>query len=179
MQDVYLLDTTIASIAWDGGHPHHKYVRKKLADLGEDAISVCVITVAEVLYGLQVSQGVDHDRHDAVKRAMLQYKTWDIDRHTAQVYAEIRGRLFELYSPRDKRGKLTKKQPEELRDQTTARELGIQENDLWIVSVAVQYDIRFITSDTKLERILDVAYEIRSYDRADIWSLDTSEKVDD
>jgi tRNA(fMet)-specific endonuclease VapC len=176
MQDVYLLDTTIASIAWDGGHPNHKYVRKRLADLGEDPITVCVITVAEVLYGLNVSQGADRDRHDAVRRAMLEYKIWDVDRHTAQVYANLRGRLFELYSPRDKRGRLTKKQPEELRDRTTGKELGIQENDLWIVSTAVQYDIRFITSDKKLERILDVAKEVRSYDRAEIWSLATSEK---
>jgi len=171
MKDAYLLDTSIASIAWDGGHPSHHKVRSRLAALGDVSISVCAITIAEVLYGLCVSPNIDRQRHDAVRQALQQYHVWDIARHTAEVYACIRGRLFELYAPRNKKGRLTAKQPEDLRDRTTAKELGIQENDLWIVSVAVQYDLCFLTSDRKMQRILDVAKEVHGYDRALIWEL--------
>jgi predicted nucleic acid-binding protein len=103
---------------------------------------------------------------------MLAYKIWEINRHTTQIYAEIRGKLFDLYAPRDEKGRLTAKYPEDLLDRTTAKQLGIQENDLWIVSVAVQYDLHFITADKKLKRILDVAAAIQTYDHAEIWSLD-------
>jgi predicted nucleic acid-binding protein len=171
MKDAYLLDTSIASIAWDGGHPSHHQTRGGLAALGDVSISVCAITIAEVLYGLYVSPSIDRQRHDAVRQALEQYHVWDVDRHTAEVYARIRGRLFELYAPRDRKGRLTAKQPEDLRDRTMAKELGIQENDLWVLSVAVQYDLRFLTSDKKMQRILDVAKEIHGYDRALVWTL--------
>lgn len=171
MKDAYLLDTSIASIAWDGGHSKHHEVRDMLAALGNASISVCAITIAEVLYGLCVSPSIDRQRHDAVRYALQQYYVWNIDRHTAEVYARIRGRLFELHAPRDKKGRLKTKHPEDLRDRTTGRELGIQENDLWGVSVAVQYDLHFLTNDKKMQRILDVAKEIHDYDRAIVWEL--------
>lgn len=171
MQDAYLLDTAVASIVWDGDHPGHGAIRKGLAALGDASISVCAITVAEVLYGLAVSPNIDHRRHDAVKRCLWEYKVWDIDRHTAQVYATMRGRLFERYAPRDSRGRLQARWPEDLQDRTSAKELGIQENDLWIVSVAVQYDLGFVTTDRKMQRILDVATEVHGYNRAEVWPL--------
>ena len=169
MQDAYLLDTTVASIAWDGQDPDHEKVRQNLADLGEASISVCVVTVAEVLYGLEVSPNIDRLRHAAVKHALWQYKIWDIDPHTSEVYAPLRGRLFEKYAPRDRKGRIKTKWPEDLREKTSAKELGIQENDLWIVSVAVQYDLNFVTMDKKMQRILDVATALYQYDLAIIW----------
>src|SRR5262245_9889908 len=135
MPDAYLLDTSIASIAWDGGNKDHSFIRQRIASLDEASISICAISLAEVEYGLLISPAADPSRHAAVRSAMTQYKIWNIDRHTSTVYAQLRAELFQRFSPRDKRGILTKKQPEELRDETTARELGIQENDLWIVSV--------------------------------------------
>jgi predicted nucleic acid-binding protein len=171
MQDAYLLDTGVASIAWDGEHRAHHEIREKIAAFGEASISVCIVTIAEVLYGLEVSPHIDRQRHDAVKHALWQYKVWDIDRHTAQVYAPMRGRLFKQYAPRGRRGRLTTKWPEVLLESTSAKELGIQENDLWIVSVAIQYDLRFVTSEQKIKRILDVADETFGYDRALVWQI--------
>ena len=170
MSDAYLLDTSIASIAWDGGHKDHSFVRQRLASLDEASISICAISLAEVEYGLLISPAADPNRHAAVRSAMTQYKIWNIDRHTSTVYAELRAELFKQYSPRKKRGILTKKQPEELRDETTARELGIQENDLWIVSVAVQYNLRFITKD-ETRHIREATKKVHSYDLIEIWIL--------
>ncbi len=170
MSDAYLLDTSIASIAWDGDNKHHTFIRQQLASLDEDSISICAISLAEVEYGLLVSPAASPERHAAVRGAMSQYKIWNIDRHTSSVYAPLRAELFKQHSPRNKRGILTKKRPEELRDKTTGRELDIQENDLWIISVAVQYNLRFITQD-KMKHIREAAKKVHSYDLIELWSL--------
>ena len=168
--DAYLLDTSVASIAFDVGNPSHAEVRKRLSELGDASISICAISIGEVEYGLNVSPGVDLDRHRTVRGNLFQYQILDIDRHTGKLYGELRGELFRRYGARDSRGRLKEKRPEDLRDRTTARELGIQENDLWIVSVAVQFNLRFVTRDS-MERILATAKEVHGYDRAWIWSL--------
>lgn len=83
----------------------------------------------------------------------------------------LRGELFRRYAHRDKRGRIKAKRPEELRDTTSARELGIQENDLWIVSVALQYDLYLITRDEHLKRILEIAQAKYDYNRYKIWPV--------
>lgn len=171
--DAYLLDTSVATIAWDGGHPEHSAVRGRIAALGEDKISVCAVSIGEKEYGLQVSPGADLARRQAVKNAMLRYNVWNVDHHTATVYGQLRGALFKQYATTKKKGRLKEKQPEQLIDKTTARELGIQENDLWIVSVAIQYDLQLITRDAKLQRILDIARAEFGYNYYQIWPVAT------
>jgi predicted nucleic acid-binding protein len=171
MEDAYLLDTSIASIAWDSGNSLHSEVRQRLALLGETSIFICAVSIAEVEYGLQISPGADPERHAEVRQAMQQYTTLAVDHHSAEVYGPVRGELFKRYATRDKRGRLKEKRPEELVDKTTANELGIQENDLWIVSIAVQYDLVFITRDKKIERILGITKELFNYDRYEVWDL--------
>lgn len=168
--DAYLLDTSIASIAFDAGNQSHAEVRRQLSTLGDNSVSICAVSLGEVEYGLQVSPGIDAERHKIVRNNMLQYQILDIDRHTGRVYGELRGQLFRRYGIRDARGRMKEKRPEDLLDRTTSRELGVQENDLWIVSIAVQYNLRLITSD-RMERILAAAKDFHSYDRAWIWSL--------
>jgi tRNA(fMet)-specific endonuclease VapC len=168
--DAYLLDTSIASIAFDAGHQAHAEVRRRLAALGDDSISICSVSLGEVEYGLQISPGIDPARHRTIRNNLLQYQILDIDRHTGKLYGELRGELFRKYGTRDSRGRLKEKRPEDLLDRTTSRELGIQENDLWIISVAIQYNLRFITGDT-MDRILAAAKAVHTYDRAWIWSL--------
>jgi tRNA(fMet)-specific endonuclease VapC len=167
--DAYLLDTSVASIAWDGGHKDHALIRNRLAALGESTIAVCAISVGEVEYGLAVSAGADPARHAAVREAMGVYFAWPIEAGIAGTYSMLRGELFRRYAPRDQRGRLTAKRPEELRDTTTALELGIQENDLWIVAVAVYYNLRLVTRDKKLKRVLEIAEQHLTYDRYEIW----------
>lgn len=171
MIDAYLLDTNIASIAWDGGHKRHSVVREALASLADESIWICAVSIGEVEYGLGISPNIDPERHRAVRDAMGQYRSWHIDEETARIWARLRGELFRRYAPKDQRGRVTRKHPEDLCDDTTAKQLGIQENDLWIVSVAIQYNLRFLTTD-RMERILEVARKVEGYDRAVSWSLD-------
>jgi len=168
MQEAYLLDTGVASLAWDAGHSRHDEIRERLTSLGNASIGICSITLGEVAYGLEVAPNMHETRHRAVRKAMASYFVYAVDKHTASVYAKLRGELFKQFAPRDKRGKLKVKWPEDLVDNTTGKELGIQENDLWIVSVAIQYDLRFITLD-KMQRVFQVAKLVEEYDLGEIW----------
>jgi tRNA(fMet)-specific endonuclease VapC len=172
--DAYLLDTSVASIAWDGGNKDHALIRGRLSALGESTVAVCAISIGEVAYGLDITDGADPSRHQAVRDAMETYYVWPVDKDTSQYYSVLRGELFRRYAPRDKRGRIKAKRPEELLDTTSARELGIQENDLWIVSVAVQYDLRLVTRDDRLKRILEIAQLKYGYDRYEIWPVSAS-----
>lgn len=147
MTDGYLLDTPVASWLWDGGIPHHIAARARLAGLNDAPVFVCAVTLGEIEYGLRVSPAIDPNRQTAVRGAMAEYTILSLDHHTSRAYGEIRAALFTRYSPRNERGRLTMKWPEDLVEKTTGKALGIQENDLWIVSVAVQYDLRLVTGD--------------------------------
>ena len=45
--------------------------------------------------------------------------------------------------------------PEALQERTTAKELGVQENDIWIAAQAIQYNLVLLTADymRRLEKV--------------------------
>ncbi len=176
MADTYLLDTSVATIAWDGLHPEHSQIRSRLAAFGDDSIFVCAISTGEKEYGLRVYTLIDVARSQAIRDAWRQYQILSIDHHTGKVYGQLRGALFRLYGTRKSRDRIKEKWPESLVDKTTGRELGIQENDLWIVSVAVQYDLHLITRDGNegMRRVLGVANDEFGYNRVEIWPVSAS-----
>ena len=167
--DGYLLDTTVASWICDGLNPSHGEARRKLSALGSAPVFISSVTIGEIEYGLGVSRAADPRRHAAVRSAILGYAILPIDHHTARAYGEIRAALFAQHAPRDSHGRLTRKVPEDLVELTTGKALGIQGNDLWIVSVAVQYDLRLVTNDQAegMRRVLAAANHAH---RAEYWA---------
>lgn len=160
--DAYLLDTSVASIAWDEGNRAHPRVTEQLAELGDAPVYICAITIGEVEYGLSVAPGLDHSRQQSVRRAMRQYEQVHMSQHVAGTYGAIRGELFRRHSPKKARGTPRLKHPEDLLEMTTAKELGIQENDLWIISVAITYDLTLITQDN-MRRLFEAAEVVRNW----------------
>jgi len=164
----YLLDTNIASASWDYGAQNHSSVSQRLEEL-RDALAmvyVSVVSIAEVEYGLRIAPSIDAQRQSTVRSAMTSFEVLHIDHHTAEEYAKIRANLFRTHSPRNSRGRLTQKHVEDLVDRTTGKELGIQENDLWIVSVAIQYNLIFVTND-RMHRVIDAA---KYSERTEFWN---------
>lgn len=156
--EVYLLDTNIASAVFDKGNPSHDEIRERVRSLSEAHVYICSVSAGEIEYGLKVAPSIDADRQNAVREAVTQYECLDIDRHSAESYADIRANLFKRYSPRDRRNRLTMKRVEDLVEPTTGKELGIDENDLWIVSIAVEYNLTFITRDQSgMKKIIEAA----------------------
>ena len=146
MDEGYLLDTSVASAAGYAGHRLHQGVRTWLSGLGDNTVFVSAVTLAESEYGLNLVPLPANIKAD-IRSAMATYTVLPIDRHTAEIYGRIRGRLFNAYAPRDHRNRISSRYVEDLRERTSGKQLGIQENDLWIVSVAVQYNLIFVTGD--------------------------------
>ncbi len=156
--DGYLLDTNITSRAFYEGSKQHKPIRSRLASLGDDPVFISAVSLAETEYGLKVFP-LDKQMQRDIRSAMATYKVLPIDHHTAEIYGKIRASLFSAYAPRDRRNRIASHYADDLREVTTGKELGIQENDLWIVSVAVEYNLMFVTTDKAggMRKIVDAA----------------------
>lgn len=96
MADAYLLDTSVATIAWDELHKEHTQIRGRLSSLGDDSIFVSAISIGEKEYGLRVYQHIDAARSQAVRDAWRQYQILDIDHHTADTYGQLRGCMLDF-----------------------------------------------------------------------------------
>lgn len=168
--DSYLLDTSVASVAWSKSHRSHSEVRGKLRKLGKRHVHICVITLAEVEYGLKTAPTIDEAKQNEVRKRMAGYKIYSVDKHTVREYSDIRAELFKKYSRRKKGRGFVAKRVSELRERTSDKELGIQENDLWIASVALNHNLVLITADKKMKRLLEIAEKFDL--RYEIWQID-------
>lgn len=146
--DGYLLDTNAASSLWDVRHPDHSSIRAFLKKHHTSLIYVSIVALAEVEYGLKLSPQMDQNDKNYIRNEMWQFSNiLDLDRHTVEPYSDLRAKLFSKFAQKNRRGRLKEKRPEELIDHTTGKELGIQENDLWLASLAMQYNLILISED--------------------------------
>ena len=156
MEDAYLLDTNIASALWDEHHEKHAPFRGRIGALGDAPVFVSVITLAEVEYGLRIAPRIDVARQRMVRANMSEFTALRLDPHVVENYAELRARLFKKYSPKDARGRLRAKRVPDLWERSPDKLLGIQENDLWNASLAVERNLVLVTND-RMTHIEDVA----------------------
>lgn len=160
-KDSYLLDNNIFSAVCDGKHPHHSEAEHFLQKVGRNFVFVPCIVIAEVRYGCNVVFKKDSQRQADIEKFI---KTFDksvknIGKHTTIPYAKIRAELFRKFGTKDAKNRIKEKLPEELIDISTGKSLGIDENDLWICAIAVEYNLVLVTND-KMTRIKDVIEEI-------------------
>lgn len=155
----YLLDTNIASALWDTLDKDHPDALKFVTDAAAagDLVYVSRVSIAEIEYGMKLYVSTDAARRAKADAAMRAYKAVrEIGKPTTDPYSTIRAALFTKFGSRNARGQVKEKQPEQLVDNTTALSLGIQENDLWIAAIAVEYHMILVTED-KMARIQEVA----------------------
>ncbi len=147
--DGYLLDTNAASVLWDARHTDHGKIRSFLESVSLAPVWISIITLAEVEYGLKTAPSMDVDLQRDVRGEMAKYlEVLKPGKHTVAPYSDLRAELFKTYAPRNRKGRLTKKRPGELFERTSAKELhGAQENDIWIASLAIQYNLILVTED--------------------------------
>ncbi len=157
----YLLDTNTASFIWNARHREHKILRSFLQGKAPSPIWVSIVVLGEIEYGLKVYPGMDEGLQIEVRRRMSEYPLLEVDKHTVEPYSDLRAALFKKFSPKKRRGKLKVKWPEDLQERTSAKELGVQENDIWIAAQAIQYNLVLLTGDYM--RRLEEVSKILSY----------------
>lgn len=158
--DGYLFDTNAVSALWNARHPEHDTVKTFFAGVSQSPVWLSTIVLAEIEYGMKITPEMDIDSQNQVRSEMSNHPlTLDIDKHTIGPYSDLRAELFKNYSPRDRRGRMTVKWPEDLVERTSAKELGVQENDIWIAAQAIQYDLILVTDDHML-RLAEVSHKL-------------------
>jgi predicted nucleic acid-binding protein len=151
----YLIDTNIWEYWFNPSkEPSHGNVLKLIDKIKqeESRLWISVITWGEIEYGYCSMKEKERSLETEFRQFVNDRspKVYDIDKHVAATYGQIRTMLFEKYAPEEKKRK--GKRPEQLVDPVTAKELGIQENDLWIIAQAVTKDMVLVTNDKKLIR---------------------------
>ena len=155
--DGFLFDTNAVSALWNARHPEHDTVKAFFEGVSHSPVWLSTIVLAEIEYGMKITPEMDIDSQTQVRHEMSNHPfILDIDKHTIGPYSDLRAELFKNYSPRDRRGRLTVKWPEDLIERTSAKELGVQENDIWIAAQAIQYNLILVTDDY-MQRLVDVS----------------------
>lgn len=149
----YLLDTNIAGyfaeLKSGNATEESKNLEKHLNRIPLDAkIFVSSITIGELQYGYCVASS---EKKQEVKKICDYFKNnvnlyiLNVDENSARDhYSIIREKLYEKYAP--KIGK-KKHRIEQWKNPIAADSLGIQENDLWISAIALNYNLILVSND--------------------------------
>ncbi len=92
---MYLLDTNIVS-CWMRGHPE---VLRQVRSHAPSELSLCSITLAEILYGIEKSPSRKSERRERIARILSQLQLHPFDEAAARRYARVRAQLEESRQP--------------------------------------------------------------------------------
>jgi len=145
--DGYLLDTNIVAYLYSEEADQHAAVYRRYMSLPQETpLYVSAITLGEIEFGHRLEAEVD----TAPQRQFNAFLTETfplvlaVGRSTRQWYGALRAKLFRQFAPdRTRRPKW----PEDLVDPPTAKQLGIQENDLWLAAQALERQLVLVTGD--------------------------------
>ncbi len=151
----YLIDTQTVRYWYDPGCSQHEAVVANIESLREQGKSleykprllVSVITLGEIEFGHRVNLSANPNvQTDYLRFVNEQLPVrLEVTEEATAFFGEIRKRLFDTYAPGDKRR--SQMRPEQLIDPITSKELGIQENDLWLCAQAVGHGMVLVTND--------------------------------
>lgn len=171
----YLLDSTmlgyIAAAKCGGGLDSGKVqqVANRLQTIrcAGRRMFISAITIGESEYGLRTAPKAASDQQAearSVINAFLDGLVLSVDANVAREhYSALRAKLFEKFAPKNTRGLAKISFIGEWVDPTTQKTLGVQENDVWIASVAMAYNLTLVSSD-KMARIREVVGDSLSYE---------------
>ena len=159
----YLLDTNIISYIFKPQCPQYNNVKRHLSRLDSDErVMLPVIAIAEIEFGIaKAGANLSDELRDELRKFFRSYPLHcGIDDNTVEPYSLIRAELWKKHATKAKGKRHEEKIPEDLFEKVTGKELGIDERDLFIASVAVQYGLVLVTADKKMKPIIDAAREL-------------------
>jgi len=164
MSDTYLLDTCMLPYLFDDTPPDKADAqtlrfRARLSAVRDATLLICAVTLGEVEFGLRVAPLSDEGKQQKVRDALARFKVVvPLTRDTAcPCYAQMKADVFRKYAPASKKNKKRAQLLiDELADPTSGKELTIQENDIWVACIALQYDFVLVSADGDMQRIQSV-----------------------
>ncbi len=180
----FLLDTQTIRYWHDNASAQHAAVIGNVATLRglaapldvKPRLLVSVVTLGEIEFGHEVALAPNPAAQAAYMKFVQEElpESFEVSPDAATAYGELRARLFNKYAPGDKRK--PKMLPEQLVDPATAKELGIQENDLWIAAQAMAHGMVLVTND-RMTRIREVAASMSTPLLTQNWTQPTAAQI--
>ncbi|MDM9582886.1 type II toxin-antitoxin system VapC family toxin [Nostoc sp. GT001] len=135
---MYLLDTNHCSRIIFG---ETNVIRRLQEHIGL-GVATSVIVQGELLYMVQKSSQQQANLR-FVKTFLQTIDLYPISGEVADVYGTLKGEIVEHFGPKDKAK----------RRKFTVQDLGFSDNDLWIASTALHYNLTVISADSDFQRI--------------------------
>lgn len=159
----YLLDTNIVShlicgLNQDSSVESINVLKHYQAHEKNAAMFICAATTGEIEYGLKVAPSPSVTTQQEVRDVLNAFPAiLALDKHVAtDQYATLRAEIFKKYATKDQKNRAKTRYIEEWCDPATGKSLGINENDVWIVAVALTHNLTLVTAD-KMTHIKAVA----------------------
>ena len=143
---MYLLDTNCCSKLLS----NDSSVIEKLETLEDTPVSTCAIVRGELIYMAQNSERRDENL-ERFKSFLDDIEVYCVDDKTADTYGELKACLMKAFGPKAKRK----------RSKVKTRQLGVDDNDLWIAAVAKQHGLTVVSEDKDFERIAEADSAVR------------------
>lgn len=160
--DGHLLDTNIISALVSPKNSRHAEIKQKVQNLSH--VWLPVIAIAEIEFGMAKTDKPDEMQRNEIRRFFREYpQPLGISNNTIEPYALLRAQLWRMHATPDKRGH-KEKLPEELFDKVTGKQLGIDERDLLIASIAAENGLILATNDRNagMVRIEEAAKQLHA-----------------
>lgn len=161
MKDGYLLDTNVISVLANPRNPRRPEFEQKVQAM--EHVWLPVVAIAEIEFGMAKAEKVDEAQRNEV-RAFFQRYPQHLGFHdnTVEPYALLRAQLWKTHATKEKRGH-KERVPEDLFDRVSGKQLGVDERDLLIASVAAENGLILATGDKNsgMTRIEEAARKLQ------------------
>jgi predicted nucleic acid-binding protein len=161
MSEVYLLDTNIISALGDPANAAREAAAERLREVGEQFVVLPTMAVAEIEFGMAKAPNIQPAKRKELREFIACFAQLPFDRHCVTPYALVRAEIWRTYATRksNKTHLHKERRPEDLIDKVTGTELGIDEPDLLIASVAMAHNFILVTNDQNagMERVKQAA----------------------
>jgi tRNA(fMet)-specific endonuclease VapC len=135
---MYLLDTNHCSLIL----LKNQTISECIERVGENNIATTIITVGELTFMAENSQYREQNL-TRVDEFLADIRVYYVDEKTAKIYGKIKGSLIKEFGPKQKSKRKTIK----------ITQLGFDENDLWITSIAIRNQLTLVSADSDFPRI--------------------------
>lgn len=169
---MYLLDTSVLSVLVNQNQPlHTKAIAFRNQHAGEEQrLFLCVISLAEMQFGLNMFEGRTPKPNNAdldavrgqIQAAGSLSEPLEVTRHVALEQGRLRAKWARKLSPNKAAiGKLKGVPPERWSDDWPATTLQITENDIWIAAMALTHDLTLVTCDKDFDKLAQAETQLR------------------
>ena len=164
MADTYLLDTNVICALADAGRASHATAVSRFQQATGRHVRLPSPAVGEIEFGMQKAPDVRPEKRQELRAFIAHFDQLPFDEHCIQPYGIVRAEIWRRFGTAKPGKPHTHKErhPEDLLDKATGAQLGIDEPDLYIASIALAQNLVLVTDDSNagMVRIKEAAEAI-------------------